>query len=129
MAKLLTSERAIFIGINGTEKLNEHSFRWARTETDSSHQAVQQALAKAAKNNPVNKQKVALMGFSQGALHSAHLLAKHPNDYVGALLLSAGGMQTEIKLRRPQVSDWLSHSANRSTAVIWRWINSWNNFF
>ncbi|MEL4394197.1 alpha/beta hydrolase-fold protein [Shewanella algae] len=101
MAKLLTSERAIFIGINGTEKLNEHSFRWATTETESSHQAVQQALAKAAKNSPVNNQKVALMGFSQGALHSAHLLAKHPNDYVGALLLSAGGMQTELKASAP----------------------------
>ncbi|GHB13301.1 alpha/beta hydrolase [Shewanella indica] len=101
MAELLTSERAIFIGINGTEKLNEHSFRWATTETESSHRAVQQALALAAKTSPVNKQKVALMGFSQGALHSAHLLAKHPNDYVGALLLSAGGMQTELKTSAP----------------------------
>ncbi|WP_335924048.1 alpha/beta hydrolase [Shewanella indica] len=101
MAELLTSERAIFIGINGTEKLNEHSFRWARTETESSHRAVQQALALAAKTSPVNKQKVALMGFSQGALHSAHLLAKHPNDYVGALLLSAGGMQTELNTSAP----------------------------
>ncbi|MCH1918957.1 alpha/beta hydrolase-fold protein [Shewanella sp. A3A] len=102
LAKTLTADKAIFIGINGTEKLDDHRFRWARTETESTQKAVQKALALAAKSAKLDKKRVALMGFSQGALHSAHLLAEHADDYCGALIVSAGGMQTELTAAAPQ---------------------------
>ncbi|WP_417761017.1 alpha/beta hydrolase [Shewanella sp.] len=102
LAEVLTADKAIFIGINGTEKLDDHRFRWARTDTESTQQAVQQALALAAKSAKLDKKRVALMGFSQGALHSAHLLAEHPDDYCGALIVSAGGMQTAMTAAAPK---------------------------
>lgn len=102
LAEALTADKAIFIGINGTEKLDDHRFRWARTDTESTQQAVQQALALAAKSAKLDKKRVALMGFSQGALHSAHLLAEHADDYCGALIVSAGGRQTDITVAAPK---------------------------
>lgn len=102
LAKSLVGDKAIFIGINGTEKLDDHRFRWARTDTESTQKAVQQALAKAAKLAKLNSQRVALMGFSQGALHSVHLLAEHADDYCGALIVSAGGRQTSLAAKVPQ---------------------------
>lgn len=102
MAQLLAGDKAIFVGINGTEKLGEHRFRWARKDTESTQQAVQQALAKVKQKTQFDAKRVALMGFSQGALHSAHLLAEHADDYCGALIVSAGGRQTELTASAPQ---------------------------
>jgi predicted esterase len=101
LAYILVGNKAVFIGINGTEKLGEHRFRWARTETESTHNAVKKALLNAEQQAPVNKDRIALVGFSQGSLHSAHLLASHPEVYCGAILLSPGGAQKYIKASAP----------------------------
>ncbi|PSV09562.1 alpha/beta hydrolase [Photobacterium kishitanii] len=97
LADAFTEVHAIFIGINGTEKLNDHSFRWSNNDTTSTNDAVIAALKQAETQYPVNKNKVVLMGFSQGALHTAHLLADHPNLYSGALIISAGGWQKNMQ--------------------------------
>lgn len=101
LAQILVGEKAIFIGINGTEKLDDHRFRWSRTDTTSTHEAIHRALVKAKKKAPLNWEKIGLIGFSQGALHSAHLIATYPKIYCGAILLSPAGKQKEIKNSAP----------------------------
>jgi|GEM_PF-252008 len=101
LADIIVHDKAVFIGINGTEKLDNHRFRWARTQTESTHKAVLNALRKAENAAPINKKTIGLVGFSQGALHSAHLLASHPEAYCGAMLLSPGGAQTKMQGSAP----------------------------
>jgi len=36
------------------------------------------------------------MGFSQGSQHAGALLAQHPDDYAGALLVSPGGWRQPV---------------------------------
>ncbi len=92
--KLFADDGAVVIGINGTEMLSgEGSFRWAGPGYEGTQKAVQQALAKLAGQQKINPQRVYLMGFSQGSQHAGALLAQHPKDYAGALLISPGGNQ------------------------------------
>ncbi|WP_068713414.1 alpha/beta hydrolase [Vibrio tritonius] len=101
IAKVL-GKRVVFIGINGTEKLDHHSFRWSRTDIKSTHLAIQNALTKAKKSTTINTNKVVLMGFSQGALHGAHLITDYSDHYMAALLLSPGGHQTSFNTAAPK---------------------------
>lgn len=90
----LADTGAILLGINGTEMLDSHtSFRWSVDGFEQTHLAVQKQLDQLAKTDCINRKRVYLMGFSQGALHGGALLAQHPDAYAGALLMSPGGRQ------------------------------------
>jgi predicted esterase len=103
----LADTGAIILGINGTEMLNAvDSFRWSGPGFESTHQAVQNGLKQLAAQQCIDRKQVYLMGFSQGSQHAGALLAQHPEDYAGALLLSPGGRQptpTESKARGKRV--------------------------
>lgn len=96
IADALSSISAIFIGINGTEKINAHTFRWSNKNITSTNDAVQSALQQVEKKYKINKNKIVLMGFSQGSLHAAQLLAHYPEQYAGGLLISSGGWQQTL---------------------------------
>lgn len=90
----LADAGAILLGINGTEMLDSHtSFRWSSNGFEQTHVAVQKQLDALAKKACIDRKRVYLMGFSQGALHGGALLAQHPDAYAGALLMSPGGRQ------------------------------------
>jgi predicted esterase len=103
----LADTGAIILGINGTEMLNSvHSFRWIGPGFEGTHQTVQKGLKALEARQCIDRKRVFLMGFSQGSQHAGALLAQHPDDYAGALLLSPGGMQptpTESKARGKRV--------------------------
>ncbi|MDH2434849.1 alpha/beta hydrolase-fold protein [Pokkaliibacter sp. MBI-7] len=87
----LAKDQYALVGLNGTIKRDENSFMWDKKSAEDTHKAVQQALAEISTSTVINRNKVVLIGFSQGALHAAHLLAEHPESYTGGVLLSPGG--------------------------------------
>lgn len=90
----LADTGAILVGINGTEIVDSLiSFRWSAPGFERTHQAVQKGLDMVEASHCIDRRRVYLMGFSQGALHAGALLAQHPDAYVGALLMSPGGRQ------------------------------------
>ncbi|SDS19922.1 hypothetical protein [Pseudomonas prosekii] len=90
----LADTGVIVLGINGTEMINAvDSFRWIGPGFEGTHKAVQNGLKELEAQQCIDRKHVYLMGFSQGSQHASALLAQHPDDYAGALLLSPGGMQ------------------------------------
>jgi predicted esterase len=90
----LADTGAIILGINGTEMINAvDSFRWIGPGFEGTHQTVQNGLKQLEAQQCIDRKHVYLMGFSQGSQHAGALLAQHPDDYAGALLLSPGGRQ------------------------------------
>ncbi|NBF03297.1 hypothetical protein GV819_13445 [Pseudomonas sp. Fl5BN2] len=87
----LLGDKAVLVGINGTLKRDEHRFMWQQDSVASTEAAVSAALKKLEKQTRIDRSRIALMGFSQGAEHAAHLIADYPQQYSGALLLSPGG--------------------------------------
>lgn len=103
----LADTGAIILGINGTQMINAvDSFRWIGPGFEGTHQTVQKGLKALEAQQCIDRKRVFLMGFSQGSQHAGALLAQHPDDYAGALLLSPGGNQptpTESKARGKRV--------------------------
>ncbi|MFJ2484185.1 hypothetical protein ACIOWE_28455 [Pseudomonas sp. NPDC087598] len=90
----LADTGAIILGINGTEMINAtNSFRWIGPGFEGTHKVVQKGLKELEAQQCIDRKRVYLMGFSQGSQHAGALLAEHPEDYAGALLVSPGGMQ------------------------------------
>lgn len=87
----LVGEQAVLVGINGTLKRDEHQFMWQQHSVAPTQEAVSAALKKLEKQTRIDRSRIALMGFSQGAEHASHLIAEYPQQYSGALLLSPGG--------------------------------------
>ncbi|BAQ77135.1 putative esterase [Pseudomonas sp. Os17] len=99
----LVGEQAVLVGINGTLKRDEHQFMWQPHSVDSTQEAVSAALKKLEKQTRIDRSRIALMGFSQGAEHASHLIAEYPQQYSGALLLSPGGYR--IPFGEPRARD------------------------
>ncbi|MGC5704167.1 dienelactone hydrolase family protein [Pseudomonas sp. NFXW11] len=91
MRASLLGEKAVLVGINGTLKRDEHQFMWKQKSVAPTQEAVSAALNKLEKQTRIDRSRIALMGFSQGAEHASHLIAEYPQHYSGALLLSPGG--------------------------------------
>jgi len=103
----LADAGAVLLGINGTEMIDSvDSFRWIGPGFEGTHQAVQAGLKALAARQCIDRKRVYLMGFSQGSQHAGALLAQHPQDYAGAMLVSPGGNQatpTQSKARGKRV--------------------------
>lgn len=103
----LADAGAVLLGINGTEMIDTFdSFRWIGPGFDGTHRAVQDGLDALSARQCIDRKRIYLMGFSQGSQHAGALLAQHPQDYAGALLVSPGGSQatpTESKARGKRV--------------------------
>ncbi|WP_369989446.1 alpha/beta hydrolase [Pseudomonas xanthosomatis] len=102
----LVGDKAVLVALNGTLKRNDHSFMWEPRSVEPTAKAIDAALKKLSSSTPIDRSKVALMGFSQGAQHAAHLLASYPQQYSGALIVSPGGFDmpfTEHQARGKRV--------------------------
>jgi predicted esterase len=64
---------------------------WQQHSVAPTEEAVSAALKKLEKQTRIDRSRIVLMGFSQGAEHASHLIAEYPQHYSGALLLSPGG--------------------------------------
>jgi predicted esterase len=68
---------------------NQHA--WPSENFETTHNHLQKVLADHQGRSKLNPERVFLVGFSQGAVHAAGLLASHPGSYSGAIVLSPGG--------------------------------------
>lgn len=76
------------LSIAGPTALAEQSFHWSFEGVEETHRHIQSALTEAAGERAIDR--VSLMGFSQGATHSVHLLIAHSDCYAGAIAFSPG---------------------------------------
>jgi len=92
----LADAGVVLMGVNGTQMRESlDSFAWTGPY-ESTHKVVQQGLDELAAGQCIDRRQVYLMGFSQGAQHAGALLAQHPADYAGALLVSPGGWRQPV---------------------------------
>ncbi|PHS15989.1 MAG: hypothetical protein COA78_04335 [Blastopirellula sp.] len=79
-----------FVGVSGTVPRGPTSFVWSE-DHEKDLQRVNRALREVSDRLKPAKGKLILFGFSQGAMMSAEIAARHPDDYAGAIIMSPGG--------------------------------------
>ncbi len=82
---------AVILGFPATTNLDDDTQQWSE-EPVADHAYVQHRLRGAAKSAKLDLKRVALFGFSQGAQVAAELATLHPDKYLGAILMSPGGL-------------------------------------
>ena len=89
---------AVIIGFPATIDLGDGTQQWSEDPVKD-HAYIQAKLKEIAKDSTFDLSRVALFGFSQGAMVAGDLASQYPESYQGALLMSPGG------LGRPKVAD------------------------
>jgi len=85
------------VGIPGTTPLEDGTLQWSE-EPVADHAYIQQVLASLSEKHKLDTKRVALFGFSQGAMVAADVANLYPDAYQGAIVMSPGGF-TEPKVR------------------------------
>jgi predicted esterase len=98
MQKHADSIGAVIIGFPATTDLGDNTQQWSE-EPIADHAYIQWRLKEIAKTQNLDLSRVALFGFSQGAMVAADLATRYPENYMGAILMSPGGMG------RPKAAD------------------------
>lgn len=75
------------LSVPAPETLGPKRYAWPKNDPTITHAYLQAQL----KAHDLLARKIYLAGFSQGALHSAWLVAKYPEHYSGVLAISPGG--------------------------------------
>ncbi len=76
-------------------------FIWNMDSIKPTQRDLQAILASPLLTDLVNRKKVFLLGFSQGALHAMLLTAEHPDQYAGVVGLSPGGSLVQQLINPP----------------------------
>jgi len=91
MQKQAESIGAVIIGFPATTDLGDGTQQWSeKPATD--HAYIQAQLKELAKTVDLDLHKIALFGFSQGGLVAADLATTYPESYLGAIIMSPGGV-------------------------------------
>lgn len=85
------------VGIPGTTPLGDDTLQWSE-EPVADHAYIQQVLSLLSEKHKLDTKRVALFGFSQGAMVAADIANLYPDAYQGAIVMSPGGF-TEPKVR------------------------------
>ncbi|MDB6063809.1 MAG: hypothetical protein JWR26_17 [Pedosphaera sp.] len=91
MQKQADALGAVIIGFPGTTDLGDNTQQWSE-EPVADHAYIQWRLKEIGKDVKLDLSRVALFGFSQGAMVAADLATLYPESYMGAVLMSPGGM-------------------------------------
>lgn len=94
---------AAIIGFPATTDLGDDTQQWSE-EPVADHAYIQWRLKEIAKTVKLDLSKVALFGFSQGAMVAVDLATRYPESYLGAIAMSPGGMgqPKAASVRRPE---------------------------
>lgn len=94
---------AVIVGFPATTDLGDESQQWSE-EPVADHAYVQYCLKEIAKTQKLDLHRVVLFGFSQGAMVAADLATQYPEDYLGAIIMSPGGMgePKAAEVRKPE---------------------------
>lgn len=99
------------VGFPATTDLGDDTQQWSE-EPVADHAYIQMRLRELSAKSDLDISKVALFGFSQGAMVAADLCALFPESYSGAIIMSPGGIgepkasKNPVPLNREQVF-WL----------------------
>ncbi len=92
------------VGIPGTTALADGTLVWSE-EPAADHAYIQEELDRLAEKYKLDKTKVALFGFSEGAMVAGDLCVRYPSAYRGAILMSPGGITgSKAELKTPQAN-------------------------
>ena len=92
----------VVVTLPGSVPGRSGSFIWALDSIDPTYADIQ-AVLKSPLLAEVNQEAVYLLGFSQGALHSMLVAAKHPDKFAGVVALSPGGSLAD-QLYEPKIA-------------------------
>jgi predicted esterase len=82
---------AVIVGFPATVDLGDGTQQWSE-EPATDHAYVQARLRQLEKTAKLDLKRVALFGFSQGALVAGDLATLYPDSYLGAILMSPGAL-------------------------------------
>lgn len=91
LAALAAKHSFVAIAVSGPVVLDAGSYRWSAEGAATTHEHLLKALDEH-KDQKLDRQRVYVGGFSQGALHAVVLTATRPDVYGGALVVSPGGL-------------------------------------
>ena len=93
----------VAVAVPGSTPLSANAFRWNSETIETTQKDLQSIVQSKQFDGIVNREKVYLLGFSQGALHAILLTAEHPDLYQGVIAISPGGPQGE-RLASPGIN-------------------------
>lgn len=96
MQPLADQLQMALLAVSGTVPRGPSTFVWSE-DPDRDFQRVEAALAEIKDRVTIAPGKIVLYGFSQGAMVSAELAARHPDRFTGAIALSPGG-HSDVRL-------------------------------
>ncbi|NND97982.1 MAG: hypothetical protein HKN47_11700 [Pirellulaceae bacterium] len=70
---------------------SDDGFIWSVDSIEPTYRDLKAALAAPQLADIIDRDKVFLLGFSQGALHAMLVGARHPNEFAGVVSISPGG--------------------------------------
>ncbi|HSI63295.1 MAG TPA: alpha/beta hydrolase-fold protein [Candidatus Saccharimonadia bacterium] len=82
---------AVIVGFPATADLGDDTQQWSE-EPVADHAYIQERLKTLKTSAKLDLTRVGLFGFSQGAMVAADLATLYPDSYLGAILMSPGGM-------------------------------------
>jgi predicted esterase len=93
---------AVILGFPATTDLGDDTQQWSE-EPVADHAYIQSMIREVGKSAKLDLSRVALFGFSQGAVVAADLATQYPESYLGAVVMSPGGMgrPKPAKVRTP----------------------------
>lgn len=77
------------VGVSATKSRGPRSFSWA-VNIDEDYKRVEAGLIEAGERVTIAKGKLIAMGFSQGGQLAVEIAVRHPDEFAGAIALSAG---------------------------------------
>lgn len=103
MQKHADSIGAAIVGFPATTDLGDGTQKWTE-EPATDYAYVQARLTEISKTNNFDLSRIALFGFSQGAMVAADLATIYPENFLGAVMMSPGGFSAPkvAKLRKPE---------------------------
>jgi predicted esterase len=92
------------VGVSGTLPFGKAKFNWSE-KPEADYQRIDAALADTAKHWKLPRERVILIGFSQGAQVGLEVAARHPEAFAGAIAIAPGAASgNHLKDLQPSLS-------------------------
>jgi predicted esterase len=88
--------RIAVVGVSGTVPFGKAKFNWSE-KPEADYQRIEAALAETAKRWKLTRERVILIGFSQGAQVGLEVAARHPDTFAGAIAIAPGADGSHLK--------------------------------
>ncbi len=91
LAKPWADQGFLTVVVPGSVPMGDGRLRWATESLDPAQDELQTIINSKLFDGSIDKKRIYLLGFSQGALQALLLTTKHSDQYAGAVALSPGG--------------------------------------